>query len=303
MSQVIISGVLATNVANGATFAVSYPTGVDGGYFAGVVGHVLVIDQTSLTIPTGFTASFGASTVTLTNTTGRTLTAGSPFRLQLETIGDRSYVDEITGNKPLPEIAVTVPNLVTVTLGAPAAASANAIATSQSVTVGTTPNAVINGALASGGVATLDGAGGRNVVAAWTGTAVVTVRGFDIYGNALTESSGSGTSFTGVKAFARVTQVSFSADVTSATVGTGTVLGLPVFLNGAGYVVRELVDGAIPGTGGTFVAGLRNAASTATTADVRGTYAPNQAPNASRAYQLLLLAPNAGYRGIAQFAS
>jgi hypothetical protein len=156
----------------------------------------------------------------------------------------------------------------------------------------------INGALASGGVATFDVP--RNVVGAWTGTAVMTVTGTDVYGETVVESSASGTSLTGKKAFKTVTAVSVSADVTAATVGSGDVLGLPVALPEKGLVVREMEDGAAP-TAGTLVAAVRTTA-TATTGDVRGTYDPNSACDGAKAFQLLALLPNATDHGVDQYA-
>lgn len=296
MSAYIINGVLSGSVANAATFTVNYPTGTDAGAFTGSVKHALVINQNVYTAPTGFSVSFGASNITITNSTGATLAAASPYILQLETAGSRPYVDTESGFKP---VATTETKELLVSLGSPLTADADGISASQAVTVATTPLAVIDGALAASGVATLDGAAGRNVVAAWTNTAVLTVTGTDVYGNVLKESSASGTSFTGKKAFKTVTSVSLSANVTGLTVGTGTVLGSPVFISGTGYVLRELQDN-VTAVAGTVVAGVTSAA-TATSGDVRGTYAPNSAPNGSRSYQLIVLSPDAGYAGVPQF--
>jgi hypothetical protein len=159
---------------------------------------------------------------------------------------------------------------------------------------------LINGALASGGVATFDVP--RNVVAAWTNTATITVTGTDEYGNTVVETSASGTSMAGKKAFKTITSVVPSANITGATVGTGDVLGLPVFLPGAGHVLSELQDGDVA-TAGTVVAGLSvNTESTATTADVRGTYDPNSACNGALRFELLVALPDPTHLGNAQFA-
>jgi hypothetical protein len=129
------------------------------------------------------------------------------------------------------------------------------------------------------------------VVAAWTGAAVLTVRGFDIYGKAMSEASASGTSFTGKKAFAKVTSIQVSADVTALTVGTGTKLGLPMYVPNAAMILKESVDGAAA-TAGTVAVGLDNATkSTTTTGDIRGTYDPNAAPDGSKVYELLVATP------------
>ena len=166
-----------------------------------------------------------------------------------------------------------------VDLGAPVAASANAISLSQSVTGGVA--ALLNGAL--GG--TLDVP--RNVVAAWTNTAVCTVTGTDVYGRTLVESSASGTSMTGKKAFKTITSVVFSASVTSATVGTGDVLGLPYRIGGKFDILAAYADTTADIASATVVAGDATTPS-ATTGDVRGTYDPNTACNGSVRFRLWL---------------
>lgn len=159
-----------------------------------------------------------------------------------------------------------------VDLGAPVAASANAISLSQSVTGGVA--ALLNGALG----ATLDVP--RNVVAAWTNTAVCTVTGTDKYGRTLVESSASGTSMTGKKAFKTITSVVFSASVTGATVGTGDVLGLPYRLAGKYDILAAYADNTADLASATVVAGDATTP-TATTGDVRGTIDFNTACNGS----------------------
>lgn len=67
------------------------------------------------------------------------------------------------------------------------------------------------------------------------------------------ESSASGTTLTGTKAFKTVTAVSSSTAITSATVGTGDVLGLPVFLPSASNVLQVIVDGVARPAGGEEV--------------------------------------------------
>lgn len=157
--------------------------------------------------------------------------------------------------------------------GAVAAASANAICLSQSLNSGAEGN--LNGAVGSGTIPTP-----RNIVAAWTNTAVITVKGVDAYGQRLTESSGSGTSFTGKKAFARITSVTVSANVTGLTVGTGTVLGLPYRLNHKRDMLAGYADATMELATATVVA-ADTSTPTATTGDVRGTYAPATSPNGS----------------------
>ena len=247
----------------------------------------------ALTVRNGKAAfSFGTSNVTITNNSGETLDAGTPIVVQF----DRTGENDLRQNDGLAnENSMTKTTMVVVNLGAPDAASATAVCAAQ---VGTAATAMtINGGLAVNGAVIFDVP--RNVVAAWTGTAVLTVEGFDEYGVFMRESSASGATFAGKKAFKRVTKVTPSANITGATVGSGDVIGLPMFLSMVGSVVRELQDGAAA-TAGTLVAGVTTKA-TALTGDVRGTYDPSAACNGSLSFQLLIAAADASYRGIAQF--
>jgi hypothetical protein len=139
----------------------------------------------------------------------------------------------------------------------------------------------------------------RNVVAAWTTTAVLTVTGTDADGNTIVESSASGTSLAGKKAFKTITDVSTSVDITGLTVGHGDVLGLPIFVESPADVVGEIEDGAAA-TAGTVVGGVTTAA-TATTGDVRGTYDPNSACDGSAVFELDVLVASASYKGVTQY--
>lgn len=184
--------------------------------------------------------------------------------------------------------------------GVIAAADADGVSASQSVTVASTPLALINGALASSGVATF--ATPRNVVAAWTGTAVITITGTDEYGAILIESSASGTSLTGKKAFKTITSVSLSADVTGLTVGSGVVIGLPHRVD-RGCLIMAKVDNATDAA--TFVPAVTTNPATATTGDVRGTVSFSSAPNDARAYTVLYkiasVASKVGAYGVDQY--
>lgn len=208
-----------------------------------------------------------------------------------------AYEPKVTGSKR----GVPTTQVVQVDLGAPAAGAANSVATSQSVGAGAT--FTLNGSLASGGVATFDVP--RNVVAAWTTTSVLTVRGTDAYGRSITESSASGTSFAGKKAFKTITSVTSSASITLATVGTGNVLGLPYCLAGKFDILAGYADTTQEAATSTVVARDTTTA-TATTGDVRGTYAPATTPNGSVRFRVWMkiadVTSRAGAYGIEQYA-
>jgi len=287
---------LGANVATGGTFTATYPAGKTGNDYRGGDDHQIIsASTTALFARDGdFSLTFGASNMTVTLLRGRGFSAGETVYLHV----DRAAIEEgeelIMANPD--RMAPLTP--VRVTLGIPATADADGAVASQSATLASGLATGINGALAAGGVATFDVP--RNVVAAWTNTAVLTVTGTDEYGNVMRESSASGTSMTGAKAFKTITSVTTSANITGLTVGSGVRLGLPMYLPNVPNVISQLQDGAAA-TAGTVVAG-DSAVATATTGDVRGTYAPNSAPNGSLRFELDVIVRSPEYRGNAQFA-
>lgn len=125
----------------------------------------------------------------------------------------------------------------------------------------------------------------RNVIAAWTGTAILTVTGYDQYGQLQTEVSGSGTSFTGKKAFAAIISAVPSANTTGMTVGTGNVLGLPFRIESGNLVQAMFNDAA---DAGTLVLPDLTQPATNATGDVRGTYAAAGTLNGAKFLSILL---------------
>lgn len=234
-------------VVTSGTVVFSYPDNYSAGNFA-AYGHKLWVDkfQYLLSSPSQFTVSFGASTVTVTYLGTTTIPAGARLRAEFNIAGPQD--GELTTRLQNPTIkgGSILDSIVNVNLGSPDAAVSNGFFVSQNLTsagvasVSTTVAAAI-AAASLVGIADVP----RNVVAAWTGTAVLTVTGKDDYNNTIVESSGSGTSFTGKKAFKRVTGISVSANVTGLTVGTGTVLGLPFFVDNASRVIMEYEGGVM----------------------------------------------------------
>lgn len=296
MSFDIVRTTVSAAVASGSTITFAYPAGKDAGNYRGSNRHRLYSKglMSFFENPSQFTIAFGANPV-VTYNGSTTIPAGTEVSLQLNFVGADQNPDAISSSTN--RLKAVRPYLVD--FGAVDTADADGAVASQSATAATGLATGINGALASGGVATFDVP--RNVVAGWTNTAVLTVTGTDEYGAVVRESSASGTSFTGKKAFKTVTGVSVSADVTGLTVGSGVVLGLPAFIPyAAGSVVKEIQDGA-NATAGTVVAGVTTAA-TATTGDVRGTWTPNGTPNGTINFAVVLHLDDPNYRGVAQFA-
>lgn len=285
-----VTKTLSADVGAGGTFTVAYPAGRSADDYLGGTDHYIASHsvRTLFTKSGDFSVAFGASLITVTLATGLLLANNTALWLNLDRSGEDVTEDVASSSR------MSLMNLVRMVFGAPTTAVATAVAASQSLNTGV--DGVINGTLAAAGVATFDVP--RNVVAAWTTTAVLTVTGTDEYGKVLVEASASGVAFTGKKAFKTVTKIRVSANVTALTVGNGAVLGLPAFLTDVTDVLREAVDGAAA-TAGVLVAG-DNAAPTNLTGDVRGTWAPNAAPNSARVYELTAALRSASYKGGAQ---
>lgn len=121
------------------------------------------------------------------------------------------------------------------------------------------------------------------VTAAGANTAVPTITGIDQYGQRVVETLAAPSTSTvaTTKTFKKIISVSMSALPGSAiTVGTGDVFGLPYRISDAGYVISQKWAGAVDA--GTLVTADATSPATATTDDVRGTYAPTTASNGSR---------------------
>lgn len=184
----------------------------------------------------------------------------------------------------------------------PAVLDADGICAQQ--TLGGAGNALINGALASSGTVTLDVP--RNVIidAAGAATAVLTIFGTDVYGNAMSEAitlNGT-TAVSGKKAFKTITRIAASAAATDFFVGTGDVFGLPFRVDSRNYVQTAWNSTFV--TTGTFVAAVTTSPATTTTGDVRGTYAVPDAADGTKRLSVWMYIEDAdtptGLYGVAQ---
>lgn len=252
MSFDIVNFSLASSLATNGTVTVGYPgVGNKGDYADWNSGsHVFVAAQNNYYAPFDFSLTFNAnaSNITLTYLGATTLPQGSACALQIERRGYSPYdINDFKPKDPVDQVSAFVQYIG---LGSPNALNTSGICASQSsvskvlLLNGTGADVSANPNVSQGGIV-LDTP--RNITAAWTTSAVLTVKGFDTYGNALTESSASGTSFTGKKAFATVTGITVSTDVTSCTVGYGDVLGLPIAIHQASQVLEEIYAGNVVG--------------------------------------------------------
>lgn len=319
----VISAILAAQLSSAGTITLNYPNLQPGtnnaqvknkGHFFGVGGHRLMTQNGLYTYPTDFELTFNApaSGVTLTWRNSSALPAGTPIKVQLNEFGGpvraTGGFQTFSGNlTPIAGGPAGVAGAYVMNLGAGLALAAADICAAQAAVGGANAAATINGTRAVSGVGYMDLARAVSIVSSNAGdtTQIITVRGTDLYGQALTESIAANgtTTVNGKKAFFTITSVRYSANLAgNLSVGTSDVLGLPVALNGgSGYVLKELQDGAAA-TAGTFVAAA-SVTPTATTADVRGTYVPNAATNGTRALQLVAFLPNPGDIGGTQFSS
>lgn len=281
--------VLGADVAQNGTFTVSYPNSLEGGAFAGGVYHQMIANQRLYNAPVDFTIAFNQTSATITWKGANTLTAGTEVYVQLDQAGENLVAGVNRASRA---------SVIRVDLGSPTASNDAALRANATYTGGA-------------GAITLLAAGQtfdvpRNVIITSSGddsAKTFTVVGKDEYGVAVSEvitGANAGVA-AGVKAFKSVTSVTASGNAAAnLKIGFGNVLGLPVHLPYTGAVLKELMDSA-SATAGTLVNGLSPlTASTTTTADVRGTYVPNTAPNGAHTYSLVIATANPTFLGSPQ---
>lgn len=140
--------------------------------------------------------------------------------------------------------------------------------------------------------------------------ATATVRGFDIYGKAMTETvtlANAGIA-SGVKAWKYVTSITPAGTLSGSnlSVGTGDVFGFPLRADFFGDVGIYWNNALITANTG-FVAAVTTDPATAITGDTRGTYAVQSASDGTKRLQITVrLNPSrltsAGLFGVAQFS-
>ena len=106
----------------------------------------------------------------------------------------------------------------------------------------------------------------------------VTISGYDYYGQAMSEVIATGTvqstTVPGKKAFFQISSATISGALgATIAVGTTDILGIPVRVFNAAYIVSVKSNNTLAQDAGTFVAAA-TATATTTTGDVRGTYVP-----------------------------
>jgi hypothetical protein len=308
--QRVVEVLLATALAAAGTQDVDYPSGFDENHFATVGHKISVKDGGELLQGRDFAISFAKTKATITAATGfTTLPVGTTLFVELHLRGEREDKD-LTNIRSRAGVAnagnrQSRRQIVEVNFGAPATLDADGICESQNRTGAGV--LLINGALSDGdlatSVATLDVP--RNVIADSGGadTAVITITGKDEYGETVVESItlNGATAVAGKKAFKTITSVVSDATISNGFfLGTGDVLGLPVYLPNVVHVLYDTEDGAAI-TDGTYVAGVLTKP-TSTTGDVRGTYDPNSACDGGKNFTVVMLLENPEFIGVPQYA-
>lgn len=123
----------------------------------------------------------------------------------------------------------------------------------------------------------------------------VTISGYDVYGQPMSEVIATGavasTTVNGKKAFFQISSITISGSpVVTVAVGTTDVFGLPVRVTDAGYLARVGWSNTLAENAGTFVAAVTTTATT-TSGDVRGTFDPSTAADGARRLVVGILLP------------
>lgn len=151
----------------------------------------------------------------------------------------------------------------------------------------------ITGALASDGVATFDVPRAPSFTSTGDNSGVtITYTGTDKYGETTqgTVAGPNNTTVNAAKALKTLTAVSVDGAITGdLDVGTSSVLGFDYRVDSSAKLL-SIMEAGVPATGGTLVAGFSaSGTSTATTADVRGTYTPAATMDGSTPVNILLV--------------
>lgn len=122
----------------------------------------------------------------------------------------------------------------------------------------------------------------------------VTVTGYDVYGQPMSEVitvTVAATPVSGKKAFFQVTGATIAGSATAVTVGTTDVLGLPIRMTDFGYIQHIGYNNTLADAAGTPIVADQTNPATTTTGDVRGTYTPASATDGIKRLVMSLAVP------------
>lgn len=315
MAFIIANTSTSAAVATNGTFTVTAPTIAMAGSIKNRGGHYFVVHgmAAQFNFPVDWSVSWSGLTATITYLGTTSIPAGSTIQVQFELDGDdvnfpyhgKNMNQFDSSGATINPFRGTFGQIFKVDFGAAAVSTTAALLATQAISTTTLYTLTAAQQVA----ATLQTPRNILVKSSTTDTTqTVTIRGFDEYGAAMTESfTMNGTSdVVGKKAWKRV--VSIQSDITLAgtiSIGTGAIFGLPYYLpaetgTGVGNIIKESQDGATP-TAGTFVGGVLTKA-TATTGDVRGMVTPNVTPDATKVYSVYMFVADPSFLGVPQYA-
>lgn len=296
MAHTLINVLLEHNLPYGGSVTIPYPVGKNHGHFFSAVHHSMAINASFFKAPQDFIIDAQPDRLILTWRGAFAIPAGTLLNLQLEEPCGEFYRDLKNGTVAL---GVCHSQLFLVNVGFPAAADGEYFIRAREVPA--------PGPLELAG---MFNATPRNVVlgvSAGNADCPFVIEGEDLYGRKMIEHLAAPAAagvVEGQKSFQKVTRIAAShACKGTVKLGTGNRLGLPVFLPGRAFLMREIVDGDMI-TGGVIVPGSTILPAAATTGDRRGTYTPpaSHAPDGKRFLQLMLSLPNPGNIGAFDYA-
>lgn len=134
------------------------------------------------------------------------------------------------------------------------------------------------------------------VTAAGANTATYTIRGYDQYGAAMSQTIAAPSTSTvattkAFKTVISVTNANATASTNGVTVGFNDKLGLPVRVTDTGYITSVKYNSTLAQDAGTFVAADTTSPATLSTTDVRGCYTPSSAANGTKRLVMTIALP------------
>lgn len=137
------------------------------------------------------------------------------------------------------------------------------------------------------------------ITAAGANTATYRVSGYDLYGQPMTQllAAPSTSTVATTKAFKTVTSIAnanATAGTNNLTAGFNDKLGIPVRVTNVAYIGSVRYNSVLAQDTGTFVAADTTDPATASTTDVRGTYALSGVANGSKRLVMSILIPAIG---------
>lgn len=320
MAFILTSATASSAVATNGTFTVTVPNVALAGAVKHTGGHVMIVRSmaTLFNFPNDFSVSWSGATATITYLGTTSIPAGSLIQVQFEVEGDNvnfpyhnknsNQTDQASGSSYV-AYRGSFGNVFRVDFGAPSTANATAVIGTRALAT-TTLNTFTAAEQVTATLPIPRTLAVKSSSASDDNTKIVTIRGYDEYGQAMTESftMNGATAVVGLKAFKRV--VSAQSDTTFVgTLSIGTNAGgwgLPYYLaadngSGVGGILKESTEGATP-TAGVPIGGVLTKA-TATTGDVRGTYTPNVTPDAAKVFSIWMFVADVNFLGVPQYAS